>query len=1046
MNRTTITLCLVCAALAGGAGELADRFRSPPRTAAPHVWWHWMNGNVTKEGITADLEAMKDIGLAGAQSFDCGCGIPFGGVRFASEEWFDMVKHAHNEAKRLGVELCLANCSGYSSSGGPWVTPEDAMKEIVTEETTVEEGESPVLPIRLETNGFYRDIAVVAFPTPKDVSEASAGVGVRYSRVSDSKKAYEFDFGSPREFSELCCSLDASTILWGDSGDVGMEVEVSGDDGRWRSHAKFSDNVTPYASMQGERRFYRFPKVSAAKARVTFSFAHGWGCNAVRINHVALGTFGRIPDYAAQTLYFVSRSRTSAVPDAGIATVDRKSVVVVKPDFDAEGRLAWRAPAGRWTVIRVGFRCSGRFCNPASDYGRGLEVDKLDAAALERFYNAYVGRLVKTCGIDPKSDPVGRAGFNMILVDSWEVGSQNWTAGFEDVFERARGYSLVEYLPVFAGFAVGSAAETERFCRDFRRTVEDAFAENYADKFAALCHGSGLLLEIEPYSSQPCSVTRYGRNIDCPASEFWCVDKVNRDSLGDRVRYISSIGHVRGRKYIGAESFTSWPTLAAWRQTPWSYKSIGDLAYASGVNRIIYHRYAHQPWTGEDAAPGMTMGQWGTHFERTVTWWPYAKDWITYQTRCQLMLQEGRHLSDVLIYTGSQTPLMIIGNAMEGKDGSKTPIVPEGYDYDFIGPDSVSDIAVTSNGALRVPGGVEYAAIAVPDREIAAVKIPGAKIVPWSGVTEFLAKSGIEKSLETGDESISWIRRAYDDGSEAWFVATCAEGGCKTDVVLRETSGRAPQLWDAVTGGRELAAFERLADGRARVHLDLPPRGSRFIVFSEDMPPAAVKTGSRSVIAVDGPWKVEFLPPRRGAPESVALDSLVDLSKHNDPGVRYFSGTCVYKRSVKVDPEAMRGCVKAEIDLGAVGEIARVKANGVYAPVVAWMKPCRADITEAVRKAAASGSSSIDLEIEVVNTWVNRIVGDIVEGYSPDWTWNGNLVAAIPEYVRKGESAPSGRHCFYTYRHYTENDADKIPPSGLMGPVGIEIMSAGSGE
>ena len=1036
-----LAACFLSSACAAGSTALYSSFVDPPRSAAPHVWWHWMNGNVSKDGITADLEAMKEIGLAGAQSFDCSCGIPFGGVKFASDEWFDLVLHAHNEAKRLGLELCLANCSGYSSSGGPWVTPEDSMKEIVVEEAIVKDGESPVLPVGVDVNGFYRDIAAVAFPTPEAIVNVSAGVVPEVALADEEKtKTFTFDFGAEREFSELSMKMDSKAILWGAEGRVKIVVEVPGADGSWRVHAELGDHATPASSICGQRRYYRFEKVRASKARVSVAFKYKSYCRRVAVSGVALGVFGRMPDYAARTLFFTPTSIHDAKEtdvEKGVA-VKSGSVLVLKPDFDGSGRLGWRAPKGRWTVLRVGYRCSGRYCEPASDFGRGLEVDKLDAAALERFFGAYVGKLVKKCGIDPKSDPVNRPGFNMVLVDSWEVGSQNWTKGFEDVFEKSRGYSIMKYLPVFTGYVVDSVSETDRVCRDFRLTVEESFAKNYADKFADLCHASGLLLEIEPYSPQPCSSARYARNVDCPMSEFWCVEKPDPLAIDLTPKYVASIGHVRGRKYLGAESFTSFAVLAGWRQTPWSYKAIGDIAYANGVNRIVYHRYAHQPWTSPDAAPGMTMGPWGTHFERTVTWWNYAKDWIKYQTRCQYMLQEGVYKADALVYVGShETPRSRpVGPVWRESALSKKPILPIGYDWDFIGPDSLGDLVLTKDGKVKVPGGTEYSFIAVPDAEAQDVKLSGAKVVKFSEVADYL-KENLKPAFETETKKLTWIRRGgYSGGEEAWFIATYSPTGCVADVTLRAESAAAPQIWDSVTGERTLASFDRLADGRVKVRFELGPCGSKFVVFGSDACAMQKSYREEKKVPVGGSWTVEFLEPRRGAPESISLDSLADLSAHAQSGVKFFSGTCVYRKSVKIDPAAARDCAKAVIDLGKVGEIARVKANGVYAPVIAWMKPARADITAGVRKAGSSGT--LDLEIEVVNTWVNRIAGDIIDGFAPDWEWNQDrTIKSIPEYVKKGERAPSGRHCFYTYRHLYKSE--KLPVSGLVGPVEINL-------
>ena len=120
-----------------GADALEAGFRSPPDSARPQTWWHWMNGNITREGITADLEAMKDIGLGGAQIFNVDEGIPAGPVKFNSPEWHELFKYTVAEADRLGLQLCIHNCAGWSSSGGPWNTPEHAMQRVVTSEVRV---------------------------------------------------------------------------------------------------------------------------------------------------------------------------------------------------------------------------------------------------------------------------------------------------------------------------------------------------------------------------------------------------------------------------------------------------------------------------------------------------------------------------------------------------------------------------------------------------------------------------------------------------------------------------------------------------------------------------------------------------------------------------------------------------------------------------------------------------------------------------------------------------------------------------------------------
>ena len=352
---------VVFASLAVSAAGLSpEEFRSPPPGARPHTWWHWMNGNVTKEGITADLEAMARVGIGGAQIFDAGLALPKGPVEFATDDWYDCLAHADREAKRLGLELCIANCSGWTSSAGPWITPELAMKYVTNTTVRVKGGErfDGALPLPERTNGFYEDIAVLAFPTPS--------------------------------------------------------VQANWPDFDWQVFRRRGAENAP-----------------------------------VKPQHL---TVRELPS-------------DSCVAKNGIIDLTR--------DFK-DGRLAWDAPSSHdsWTVLRIGYMCNGRKNRSASQAGLGLECDKLDAHALDVHFDAYVGEVLRRLGSD-------RA-LNNVLLDSYEVHGQNWTRGFEKTFAASMGYSIAGYLPVLAGYPVGSAAETERFLKDFRLVLSEQFVKNYA--------------------------------------------------------------------------------------------------------------------------------------------------------------------------------------------------------------------------------------------------------------------------------------------------------------------------------------------------------------------------------------------------------------------------------------------------------------------------------------------------------------------------------------------------------------------------------------
>lgn len=1073
-----------CAALSVAGVSLEEGFANPPDSAKPRTFYFLMNGNVTKEGITYDLEAIKAAGLGGIHVFDVGCSLPVGPLKWGSPEWFDMLRHMNEETKRLGLELGFHICSGWSAFGGPWNTAKDAMKETVWTATTFKgPGRfASVLPRTTEDNGFYVDIAVIAYPTP------AAGAGLSSLRA---KTGFERNLNLKRDF--------------------------------------------------------------------------------------------------------------KALPDDQI--VKKKEIINLTEKMSADGRLEWDAPAGDWTILRIGYRCTGRENVMPTTGGAGLEVDKYSVEAVDRSFNAHIAKICAALGIEKGGPPAASGtGLTTIHVDSYEAKRQNWTAGLEKTFEARFGYSIIPYLPVFAGCVVGSTVESERVLEDFRRLLADMFAENYMGRIVQRCHEYGLLVSLEPYGWSNGDDLQYGQDVDVPFSEFWGTAGAGAHGLGgsENARHAASLAHVWGRRYVGAEAFTSGPPrFGRWLGTPFGMKSQGDQVYADGVNRIVYHRFTHQPWPGDKYVPGFTMGRWGTHLDRTQTWWRHAPAWFAYQSRCQWMLQEGRNVADALCWTGEDAP----------SDCKISAPLPPGWNYDTCATRAVERLTV-KDGRIVAPGGAEYAMLVLPAKDTMSVKMvecigrlaaAGARIVApcrpsrapganapgrtaygklvdsaWSkGVLECSAKAavaklGIEKDFETAQENVCWNHRR--DGSADWYFVACDnEFPVTFEVSLRET-GRTPEIWDAVTGERRVAPVWREEGGRTFVTLDFAPSGSAFIVlrkaqegrhvvrasfnepppapdephtlvikralwgvFPESQPPGADRQpnaivditdrlaafvkdgtidvridnktlgvnvpgkektahityeydfephtarvwergrfavpeygrpqpplghewrsggilawrplaatldwsdGTRSVVKaappapveIEGEWIVSF-PEGTDAPTRVVFPRLEAWNLSKNPSIRYFSGTATYSKRVKMKP---RGTARVMLDLGTVQSFAAVRVNGKALPVL-WKPPYRLDITEVV----APDAEAFDLEVDVTNLWPNRLIGDDMM-YAPDCEWecvpkDGRLEYAlkeIPAWVKAGEKSPTGRHTFTTWRHWSKED--DLIASGLIGPA-----------
>ena len=768
-----VFVSFISSVVPAGVAGVKGGFISPPDSAKPHTWWHWMNDNVTKEGITADLEAMAKVGVGGAQIFNVGDNIPDGTVGYMSDQWLEMVSHAVKEAKRVGIEICMHNCAGWSSSGGPWITPEYAMKRVSISETTVSGSKavSITLPQPETRLDFYRDIRVLAFPTPKNND-------------------------------------------------------------------------------------YR---LSNASAKAGFDSMYGVDLDARK------------------------------APAEAIISSD--TIIDISEQMQADGSLTWDCPQGDWTILRIGYTATGKTNHPASNSGVGLECDKLSRAAMNLHWEK---------GIKPILDKLGDlAGpvMNNLLIDSYEVGINNWTQGFDKEFRQLRGYDLKGYLPTLTGRVVDSTDVSERFLWDYRRTISDLFTANYFGYFADKCHAVGILCSIEPYDG-PFECLSIASKADILMGEFWVGGGVNPS-----VRIAASVAHIYGRRIVGAESFTAGPEQGRWQNHPRSMKALGDEVWCNGINRYIFHRYAHQPWL--DKWPGMTMGQWGTHFERTNTWWNDGAAWMKYIARSQYMLQEGRFYGDVLYFGGEFVP-----------EGSvyRPELKSKGYDYDAIGTDLFGSLSVI-DGKISLPSGMSYNLLVMPETETMSLAVAkkvqelvkgGAtvlaarpKTVPsltgypasekeirsiaekmWGestaaisdctygkgrilsgySVEQALTRIGVIPDFQVLSENrrMNFIHRIID-GADVYFVSHQENEAGAIRCAFRVT-GKVPELWDSQHGTITPATMWKKTGDQTEVTLQLGPEESVFVVFNEP-----VKGNQDNYVSIErqggSPLKVLANPP-----------------------------------------------------------------------------------------------------------------------------------------------------------------------------------------
>ena len=741
MKRTfTFIFLAIIMVLSVKPESLKEGFQNPPNSAKPRTWWHWVSGNITKTGITADLESMKRVGIQEAQIFNVGIAFPEGPVQYMSDKWLEMFRFATSEANRLGMQIAFNNCAGWSSSGGSWVKPENSMQTVTYSETQIVGGKALKIKLKQpETRyNYYRDIAVWAFPTPQ---------------------------------------------------------------------GKQRINNLPIKSLSGNE----FP------------------------THLD-------PD----------------IKNIGeTSLISKKSMMNVSSKMKPDGTLEWQAPAGHWTILRIGYTTNGTQNHPATGYGLGLECDKLSSKALDTYWEE---------GVQPILDKVGPlvgSTLNNSLIDSYEVGCGNWTPGFEKEFEKRCGYNCMTYLPVLAGYYVGSGEEAERFLWDFRKTIGEMMADNYFDHFGELCHEHGMKYSVEPYGG-PFDNLEVGQTSDIPMTEFW----VGSRAMIETTRAATSAAHLNGTDIVGAESFTAEGSQSRWLTHPAKLKMQGDFAWSEGVNRFIFHTFVHQPW---NAAPGLSLGEYGSEMNRLNTWWEQGKAFMKYVARSQYLLQQGKNVADILLFVGESSP----NSGLYQQD-----IKAMGFDYDLISSKSLQQLTV-ENGQLKTPKGNYYRLLVLSDLEkmmtpellktLKKLSDAGAKIIGpkpskspslkgfpacdtqvktfanqlWGTNEQIKApiqQISIAKAIkifnmtpdfEVSDnpQNLNFIHRSTEN-EEIYFI-TNQQKIFRTDICNFRVGNRTPQLWNAETGQIEQIASWQTDGEQTSIALNFRPEESYFIVFEK---------------------------------------------------------------------------------------------------------------------------------------------------------------------------------------------------------------------
>ncbi|MCS0630254.1 glycosyl hydrolase [Telluria mixta] len=1069
------SICLLFASLpCVHAAPLFTGFVSPPDTARPRTWWHWMDGNVSPDGIRQDLAWMKRVGLGGLQQIDASLQTPRvvrERVVYGSAAWQANMRLAAAEAERLGLEFGIASSPGWSLTGGPWVRPEQAMKKIVWSETAVEGGtvapppQSPPSvagPFQDLSTGvqpapaWYRDIAVLALPAEAPAPRArrvrtreGADVGLQLSdgRIADSvqlapdadRRAWiDLDYGQPATFRALTLALPAPHGF-GAPPPPEVVLQASEDGERYTDVAPVALSTAPRQTVDFAPRTARWWRVllkagaeggapPAAPGVLLPPF--GQPARSYPVAEVTLHTEPRVHRVEEKAGFAAASDYYALDTPADARGVPLRDVIDLTSRLRPDGTLDWTAPPGRWTVLRFGYSLTGKENAPAPAEGTGLEVDKLNAGHVARYMDTYLGRVRAAVG----PDLLGRRGVRALLNDSIESGFQNWTDGMQDAFAARRGYSPIPWLPVLTGRIVGDGAASDRFLWDLRRTIADLYADGHYATVARGAHAADLTVygeALEDNRPQLGDDLDLRAHADVPMGAMWTVPHGGqpRPTFVADLQGAASVAHVRGRTFVAAESMTAFGQ--PWGFAPRDLKKTADIEFALGVNRIVIHTSAHQPQDG--VTPGMTLAPFlGQYFSRHETWADVASPWIDYLARTSFMLQQGRNVADVAYFYGEEAPITGLFGATPNRD------VPAGYGFDYVNPDVLQQQLRVVDGQLASCGGARYRVLYLGGssdrmtvatlRRIAALARAGATVVGkrpagspsladspsefarladqlW-GSTPATRRVGLGTVVGTGDlqdaltrtkappalrldgraDGVMTLQR-HTPTHEVYFVANTGDAAREVDALFRDGRG-APEIWHPDSACVATTRHARGPDG-IRVPLRLDAGESLFVVFPRGGATPGLQDGAAALapwMPLDGGWRLAF-QPGRGAPEqALELDRLAPWNTSDIPGVRYFSGTATYRKTFRVDGPMP---ARAILDLGDVRDLARVSVNG--RPVgIAWKPPYRFDLRNHLRP----GDNQLD--VEVTNLWVNRLIGDAQPGAASVTQASGIYAANAP--------------------------------------------------
>ncbi len=1036
--------------------DIENGFRNIPDTVQTSIYWYWLSDNISKEGVVKDLEAMKSVGINRAFIGNIGLSdLPSGKVKIFTDEWWDILHTALKKATELNIQIGIFNSPGWSQSGGPWIKQEQSMRYLNSSEIHLSGPQEFNMKLTPPDNDFQR-VKVIACKAPASYEKTFRKLNPKITseqKIEDLEnvmdddtstfillqqgKKYSIDFAVSDSFTVR--SLIIRTAKFPVKANVDFLAKNRNFLNKVKSFQIDRSNpglvvgFDPYAPV-----VISVPETSSRLFRIDITGGKPVG----GIAEIEVSSLPRVERYPEKSL---SKMFQTPLPywndymwpvqpefkDKSLA-IDPEDVLDLTDKMSADGTLSWNVPEGEWIIIQTGMTSTGVVNEPATPEGTGLEADKMSKKHIAYHFDSFLGEILR------RVPPEDRKSWKVVVEDSYERGGQNWTDGFAEEFSARYGYDPVRYMPVLRGYVVGSRAVSDRFLWDLRRLVADKIARDYVGGLREISHKNGLTTWLENYGHWgfPAEFLQYGGQSDEVGGEFW-----SEGDLGNiENRAASSCAHIYGKKKVSAESFTCGG--APFSRYPAEMKQRGDRFFTEGINNTLLHVYIHQP---AEIPPGMNAW-FGNEFNRHNTWFSHMDTFIRYLKRTNFMLQQGTYVADVAYYIGEDVPKMT---------GICDPSLPDGYSFDYINSEVIMNRLTVKDGKLTLPDGMSYSILVLPRlksmrpellKKITDLVKQGAIVVGpaptrspslqdypecdekveklasslWGNIDGIKIKSArvgkgmiingmlmqevldllkINPDFKAGiKDPLLYIHRKLGDG-DIYFITNQSDTKISVNTEFRIT-GKSPELWDPTTGRiRELPDYT-VNNGMTFVPVKLDANESAFIIFrknnnDQDRNNISVNYPEPvQVTEITDPWIVNFDSAGRGPVHPVVFNKLYDWATSSNDSIRYYSGTAVYQTRFKL--EKTYGESKLLIDLGVVNGMAKVKVNGNFAGGI-WTAPWQADITSLVK----SGENIV--EVEIVNTWINRLIGDSKLPESKRKTW-----CMVNPFTPETPLAPSG--------------------------------------